>query len=79
MLLCLVGPTEIPPVKTFKEVANGAWGILSGSNAYRASSDATLFSSSLPVLPHAKRKHELTKLLNFCLVEVLLLVCMHMQ
>ncbi|PON41748.1 Splicing factor-like protein [Parasponia andersonii] len=48
------GPPEISPVKTPNKVGHGAWGILSGSNAYRASSDATLFSSSLPVLPHAK-------------------------
>ncbi|KAL6201271.1 hypothetical protein ACLB2K_024985 [Fragaria x ananassa] len=34
-------------------VGGGAWGILSGS-AHHASSDATLFSSSLPVLPHPK-------------------------
>lgn len=48
------GPTEIPAANTSKEVGRGAWGILSGSNAYHASSDVTLFSSSLPVLPHAK-------------------------
>ncbi|XP_024024333.1 protein MEI2-like 5 [Morus notabilis] len=48
------GPTEIPASNNSKEVGPGAWGILSGSNAYRASSDATLFSSSLPVLPHPK-------------------------
>ncbi|OMO82834.1 hypothetical protein COLO4_22797 [Corchorus olitorius] len=36
-----------------KEVKS-AWGIVPGSDAYNASSDATLFSSSLPVLPHEK-------------------------
>ncbi|KAL6198233.1 hypothetical protein ACLB2K_028025 [Fragaria x ananassa] len=36
-----------------QQVGGGAWGILSGS-AHHASSDATLFSSSLPVLPHPK-------------------------
>ncbi|KAM5587784.1 hypothetical protein ABKV19_006298 [Rosa sericea] len=35
-------------------VGRGAWGILSGSDAHHTSSDATLFSSSLPVLPHPK-------------------------
>lgn len=37
-----------------KEVGSGARGIISGSDSYHASSDATLFSSSLPVLPHQK-------------------------
>ncbi|XP_024987994.1 protein MEI2-like 2 [Cynara cardunculus var. scolymus] len=37
-----------------KAVGGGARGMLSGSDAYHASSDATLFSSSLPVLPHEK-------------------------
>ncbi|KAF4385982.1 hypothetical protein G4B88_031117 [Cannabis sativa] len=41
-------PTEIPGGNIPKEMGRGAW----GTNAYRASSDATLFSSSLPVLPH---------------------------
>ncbi|TQE00702.1 hypothetical protein C1H46_013641 [Malus baccata] len=36
------------------EFPMGGWGILSGSGAHNASSDATLFSSSLPVLPHPK-------------------------
>ena len=57
LLLCLAGATEIPAANNPKELGQGAWGILSGSNAYRASNDATLFSCSLPVLPHAKRMH----------------------
>ncbi|KAI4295379.1 hypothetical protein L6164_035430 [Bauhinia variegata] len=48
------GPTEIPSVNISKEVGRVSWEILSGSDAYHASSDATLFSSSLPVLPHEK-------------------------
>ncbi|KAL5577129.1 hypothetical protein UlMin_018828 [Ulmus minor] len=48
------GPTEIPPANMTKDVGRGAWGILSGSDAFHVSSDATLFSSSLPVLPHAE-------------------------
>ncbi|KAM1571540.1 hypothetical protein ACFX13_037294 [Malus domestica] len=48
------GSTEVPMVGIPKEVGRGGWGILSGSGAYNASSDATLFSSSLPVLPHPK-------------------------
>ncbi|KAM7270019.1 hypothetical protein ACFE04_029233 [Oxalis oulophora] len=39
-----------------KVVVSGAWGRSSGSNTYRTSSDASLFSSSLPVLPHEKLK-----------------------
>lgn len=47
-----LGRSKIPSMDIHKEVGSGAWGILSGSDAYHASSDATLFSSSLPVLPH---------------------------
>ena len=43
-----------------KDVRNGAWGILPGSDAYHASSDASLFTSSLPVLPHEKC------MINYC-------------
>ncbi|XWS15917.1 hypothetical protein CRYUN_Cryun34aG0043300 [Craigia yunnanensis] len=43
--------TKIPMSNESKDVES-AWGILSGSDVYHASSDATLFSSSLPVLPH---------------------------
>ncbi|XWS19779.1 hypothetical protein CRYUN_Cryun31cG0046000 [Craigia yunnanensis] len=46
-------PTKIPMSSESKEVES-AWRILSGSDVYHASSDATLFSSSLPVLPHEK-------------------------
>ncbi|XVE88317.1 hypothetical protein DITRI_Ditri19aG0060100 [Diplodiscus trichospermus] len=46
-------PTKIPMENESKE-AESAWGILSGSDVYHASSDTTLFSSSLPVLPHEK-------------------------
>ncbi|KAE8720034.1 Protein MEI2-like 5 [Hibiscus syriacus] len=46
-------PTKIPTTKEPKKVER-AWGILPGSDVYHASSDATLFSSSLPVLPHEK-------------------------
>jgi hypothetical protein len=50
----LIGPSKIPPIIVPKEAGNGAWGILSGFDAYQASTDASLFSSSLPVLPHEK-------------------------
>ncbi|KAK3002029.1 hypothetical protein RJ639_020913 [Escallonia herrerae] len=48
------GLSRIASLNISKQVGSGAWGVLSGSDAYRASSDATLFSSSLPVLPHEK-------------------------
>ncbi|XP_022715660.1 protein MEI2-like 5 isoform X1 [Durio zibethinus] len=48
-------PTKIPMENESKEVQS-AWGILSGSDICHASSDTTLFSSSLPVLPHEKLK-----------------------
>ncbi|KAK6932265.1 Mei2-like, C-terminal RNA recognition motif [Dillenia turbinata] len=50
------GPPKIPLVNNSKEARSTAWGIVSGSNAYQASRDATLFSSSLPVLLHGKLK-----------------------
>lgn len=37
-----------------KAVGSRATGMLSGSDTYHASNDATFFSSSLPVLPHDK-------------------------
>ncbi|XP_042494627.1 protein MEI2-like 2 isoform X2 [Macadamia integrifolia] len=48
------GSSKIPSVKNSRKVGSGAWGIPSGSDAYDTSSDASLFSSSLPVLPHEK-------------------------
>ncbi|KAI9178470.1 hypothetical protein LWI28_026871 [Acer negundo] len=48
------GSSNIPPLTIPRKVGNGAWGISLGTYAYHASSDASLFSSSLPVLPHAK-------------------------
>ncbi|XP_073116327.1 protein MEI2-like 2 isoform X2 [Elaeis guineensis] len=48
------GPSHISPGKTAQKIRSSAWGIPSGSNAYHGSSDASLFSSSLPVLPHEK-------------------------
>ncbi|KAF3449855.1 hypothetical protein FNV43_RR05934 [Rhamnella rubrinervis] len=47
-------PTEVPPTNIPKKVGSEAWEIFSRSDAYHASCDATLFSSSLPVLPHTK-------------------------
>lgn len=72
----LADPTEIPPANTPKKVGNGAWQIFSGSDGYHAFSDATLFSSSLPVLPHAKCMHGpfVSRLSMVNLVEVLLTV-----
>ncbi|XP_008784396.2 protein MEI2-like 2 [Phoenix dactylifera] len=58
------GPSNIPPVKTMQKVRSSAWGIPSGSNAYHGSSDASLFSSSLPVLPHEKLIDEVPSEIN---------------
>ena len=54
ILILLIGPTKIPSINIPKEVGHGAWEVLSGSDAYHPSSDTSLFSSSLPVLPHEK-------------------------
>ncbi|KAJ8762032.1 hypothetical protein K2173_006634 [Erythroxylum novogranatense] len=51
---CALDPTNSSPINGPKELRSNGWGILPGSNAYNASPDASLFSSSLPVLPHKK-------------------------
>ncbi|KAJ8762998.1 hypothetical protein K2173_023203 [Erythroxylum novogranatense] len=43
-----------PAANVFKKVATGAWGIPLRNDLYHTSSDASLFSTSLPVLPHEK-------------------------
>ncbi|XP_026385716.1 protein MEI2-like 2 [Papaver somniferum] len=48
------GIGKSPSTNTRKQEGNGAWRIPLVSDAYHASSDASLFSSSLPVLPHEK-------------------------
>ncbi|XP_028120083.1 protein MEI2-like 5 isoform X1 [Camellia sinensis] len=42
------------PINVSKAVGSRAWGVSSRSDVYRPSSDATLFFTSLPVLPHDK-------------------------
>lgn len=53
-ILSAIGPSKIPSMRIPKKVGIGAWGIPSDSAAYHGSSDASLFSCSLPVLPHEK-------------------------
>ncbi|KAL5796843.1 hypothetical protein ACOSQ2_001663 [Xanthoceras sorbifolium] len=48
------GSSNIPLLTIPRKVGSGVWGIQLGTDAYHASSDASLFSSSLPVLPHEK-------------------------
>lgn len=60
-MIHVIGPPKIPQLNIPKEVVGGAWGSIAGSDSYLASNDASLFSSSLPVLPHEKR------MLGFCL------------
>ncbi|KAM5580029.1 protein MEI2-like 2 [Rosa sericea] len=48
------GAFKIPSVNIPRKLENTAWGILRTTEAYHASSDTSLFSSSLPVLPHEK-------------------------
>lgn len=54
IFLLLIGPSRIPSINVPGKPGRGPWGVLSGSDSYHASSDASLFSSSLPVLPHEK-------------------------
>lgn len=51
-----VGPSKIP-FANIPDKEKSAWNLPIVTSAYHASSDASLFSSSLPVLPHVKRKH----------------------
>ncbi|XP_019435216.1 PREDICTED: protein MEI2-like 2 [Lupinus angustifolius] len=48
------GSSEIFSLNIAKKVGSSAWGIPSMADAFHASSDVSLFSSSLPVLPHEK-------------------------
>ncbi|XP_021811688.1 protein MEI2-like 2 isoform X1 [Prunus avium] len=48
------GAFKIPSVNNPRKLESNAWGILRPPEAYHASSDTSLFSSSLPVLPHEK-------------------------
>lgn len=47
------GPSRIPSADISRKVGN-AWNIPHINDVYHASTDASLFSSSLPVLPHKK-------------------------
>ncbi|KAG8386722.1 hypothetical protein BUALT_Bualt03G0178500 [Buddleja alternifolia] len=47
------GPSKIP-FTSIPGNGKSAWNLPSGTNAFQASSDASLFSTSLPVLPHAQ-------------------------
>lgn len=59
----LVGPSKIKSINASnKEGGPGALGLLPGSDGHNALSDTTLFSSSLPVLPHGKC---ILKLMNY--------------
>ncbi|XP_022750761.1 protein MEI2-like 2 [Durio zibethinus] len=48
------GSSNTPSVNISRKWETGAWGIPRGTDTYNSSSDASLFSSSLPVLPHEK-------------------------
>ncbi|KAM0944385.1 putative RNA recognition motif domain, mei2-like RNA recognition, RNA-binding domain superfamily [Dioscorea sansibarensis] len=52
------GPSNIPLWKRGLKAGTNGWGIPSRTNASQTSNDAGLFSSSLPVLPHAKLTFE---------------------
>jgi len=60
-LVCVVsvGSSETSLLNARKKVASSAWGIPRATDVFHDSSDISLFSSSLPVLPHEKCKHEM--------------------
>ncbi|CAI9087904.1 OLC1v1021570C1 [Oldenlandia corymbosa var. corymbosa] len=51
-VLAALGSWNIQLRNISEQMDSGIWNIFSGSNPYHASKDATIFSSSLPVLPH---------------------------
>lgn len=53
-ITAFAGPSKNPSVNIPRKVGSGAWGIPRRSDSFHASSDVSLFSSSLPVLPHEK-------------------------
>lgn len=59
-----VGPSEIPSLHVQKKVGSSARGIPRMTDMFHASSDVSLFSSSLPVLPHEKCKLEIMFLIS---------------
>ena len=84
----LAGPSEIKSIKVSNEEGGlEELGILPGSDGYNALSDTTLFSSSLPVLPHGKCKLKLmdcdcfSESLTHCEIFLVLIIhfLMHMQ
>ena len=50
---CVLGYSKVQS-SISEEMGSGAWGVMSTSDVYHASNDASLFSTSLPVLPHEK-------------------------
>ncbi|XP_020100155.1 protein MEI2-like 2 isoform X2 [Ananas comosus] len=48
------GTSNIPSMKSSLKVGSSTWGVLPGLDVDNGSSDVSLFSSSLPVLPHEK-------------------------
>lgn len=63
MQMMLAGPSKIRSIKVSnKEGGPGVHGFVPVSDGHNALSDTTLFSSSLPVLPHGKC---MLKLMNY--------------
>lgn len=55
----------MPMINVSKEKGRTPWEIRPGSDSVHVSSDASLFTSSVPVLQHEKR---MTKLMNLSLI-----------
>lgn len=65
----LAGPSEIKSIKVSKrEGDRGPPGFAPRSDAHNVLSDASLFSSSLPVLPHGNCMLELMIMSSFLVV-----------
>lgn len=53
-VIVFVGAFKMPSVNNHRKLESTAWGIIRGTGPYHSSTDTSLFSSSLPVLPHEK-------------------------
>lgn len=58
-MFIFLGPLTTPSMNISRKIGSGAWETPHGTDGYHASSDASLFSSSLPVLPHEKCMYQL--------------------
>lgn len=62
-LCCITDPLKMPMLNVSKEKGRTPWEIFPGVDSIHGSNDASLFSSSVPVLLHEKRRNTFMSLL----------------